>query len=483
MRIACYLVATCGAAIGCGTKIAQTTLDPGLESFGSDAGAMTTPTGACPATLRERLTVTRIDVDGDIRYRRAGYGGVARDERMAFAVQPSGAAQVAWLDNSLASVHVTPLTKEQTRAAPDAIVDGFDLGGLVAHDDGFAILTRRADPGEPIGNLAAEGPVAPAAFLVRVREGRELFAAPLTGTLNITDAADSMRRDCSSGLFGRLAFNGSFYGSYFVVRGCSGDWAEGHYGDKLVYADADGHFVKGGWTWRCSRNLGIRLLPEDGAFTSLCMSDGAPQAGLNLVVSGQTSRLIAREYALPGYSGGEFGSVVKLADGRYFVAWVSRGVRETASSTLEVGMDQHDIGYQILSRDYAAIGRPTWLFSTRDVDETNLHLVPYGPNRILVVWDTVESPQCRAGVCLGPYGGTHVRLIDADGSFASAEEIIPAPPASGDDIAVYPNGDVGWAFVPAARDYSSILQTTNGVPNVPPTRQISVARLTYCTNE
>ncbi len=482
MRTAWYLVAACGAAIGCGTKIAQTTLDPGLDSFGLDAGSTVTPAAACAATLRERLTVTRVDVDGDIRYRRAGYGGVARDERIAFAVQPSGAAQVAWLDNSLASVHVTPLTKEQTRAAPDAIVDGFDLGGLVAHEDGFAILTRRNDPGEPIGDIPGGAPVAPAAFLVRVQNGREVFASPLTGTLNITDAADNLRRDCSTGLFGRLAFNGSFYGSYFTVRGCKGDWADGHDGDKLVYADSDGRFVRGGWTWRCSRNLGIRLLPEDGAFTSLCMSDSAPQAGLNLVVSGQSSRLIAHEYSLPGYSGGDFGSVVKLSDGRYFVAWLSRGVREISTSTLEVAMDQHDIGYQILSPDYTPIGRPTWLFSTRDIDETNLHLVPYGPDRILVVWDAVESPQCRAGVCLGSFGGTHVRLINGDGTFASAEEVIAAPPASGDDIAVYPNGDVGWAFVPAARDYSTVLNTTNGVPDVPPARQISVARMTYCSN-
>jgi hypothetical protein len=402
---------------------------------------------------------------------------------LAIGVQSSGAAQVAWLDNALANVHVTPLTPDLVRAGPDTVIEGFDIGGIVAHDDGFAVLTRRNDPGEPIGDIPGGSTVAPAAFLVRVRDQREVFAAPLTGTLNITDAPDDQRRDCSTGLFGRLAFNGSFYGSYFVVRGCRGDFADGRYGDKLVYADTNGAFLRGGWTWRCSRDLGLRLLQETTAFTALCISDGAPQQGVNLLTGPQTPRLLAHEYTVPGYSGGDFGSIVKLpADGPYLVAWLSRGVRDPQAATIEVAMDTHDIGYMLLSNDRQPIGVATWLFRTPGVDEVNLHLAPYGPDRVLAIWEAVNTPQCNAGVCFGPYGHTHVQLFHLDGSSASREEIIDVPPNGGDDIAVFPDHDLAWTFVAETRDYSAPLDITSGVPNVPPMRQLSVARFAYCSN-
>jgi hypothetical protein len=468
-----------GAVTGCGTRIAQTTYDPSGDR--PEAGIPQGPP-TCGATLKERLSITRVDVDSDIRYARPGYGGVARDERLAFDVSSSGAGQVAWLDNALSSVHVTPLSPELMRAGPDVLVPGFDLGGLVMHDDGFAVLTRRPDPGEPIGDIPGGGSIAPAAFLVRVRVGQEAFSAPLTGTLNITDDPDNERRDCSTGLFGKLAYNGRFYGAYFVVRGCKGDFADGHYGDKLVYADSRGSFLRGGWSWRCSRNLGAQLLPETNAFTSLCISDGAPQAGVNVVVAGSPSRLLAHEYTQPGYAGADFGSIIKLSDGRYFLAWLSRGVRETSPGVFDVALSQHDVGFITLGRDYAPLIRPTWLFKTSDSDEVNLHVAPYGPDRILLVWETVTGMTCTDGVCLGQYGGTHVRLVHADGSFASAEEIIDAPPNGGDDIVVFPDGDLGWAFVPATRDYATLLDASSGVPNVPPVRQVAIARFAYCTN-
>ncbi len=483
MRTDWYLLAAIWGSLGCGTKIAQTTYDLPSDRVVSDGSIVPQGPPTCGSTLKGRLSVTKVDLDYDIRYKQLGFGGVAGDERLAFNVPVNGGAQVAWLDNALASVHVTPLAEDLTRAGPDVIVDGFDLGGIVTHDDGFAVLTRRNDPGDPIGDIPDGGTIAPAAFLVRVRAGREAWAAPLTGTSSITDDPDSERHDCSTGLFGRLAFNGSFYGSYFAARGCKGDLWDGRFGDKLVYADTSGLFLQGGWPWRCSRNLGLRLLPEANAFTSLCISDGTPQAGVNVVISGQPSRLLAHEYTIPGYSGAQFGSIIKLADGRYFVAWVSRGVRETPSGAFEVGFDTHDIGYVILDQNYVPMGRADWLFpQTLNIDELNVHLAPYGPDRILIVWETVTNPQCNAGVCLGTYGGTYARLLKLDGSPASEAEIIEQTPNGADDIVVFPNHDLGWAFVPEVRDYSKTLSAPGGVPAVPPVRQIGIARLAYCSN-
>lgn len=465
------LALSCGAC-GCGTKIAQTAYKPTPEN-----GAP-----VCGLTLKERLTITVIDVEDDIRYKTAGYADFPLDERIAFSVQPNGASRVAWLDDRLTSVHVTPLNDDQMRRGADIVVPGYDLGGLVAHDDGFAILTRRDDPGEPIGDIPGGSVVAPAAFLVRVKEGHELFAAPLTGTLNITDDPDNERRDCSTYLDGRLAYNGSKYGSYFVVRGCKGDWADGHYGDKLVYADDLGRHVKGGWTWRCSHDLGLRLIPEADVFTSLCISDAYPQVGTNLVIAGQPSRLLAPEVAWLGYSGAQFGSIIKLTDNSYFASWLSRGVKDPYASPIQAGMESHDIGFTRLSESYVPLQRPAWLSRTADADEANLHLAPYGPDRVLVVWDSIDNPTCDGGLCLGKYGGTHFRLSDTEGNFLAPEEILPAPPNSADDIAVFPNGDLGWAFAAEDRSYSSTLVTVGGIPSVPPIRRISVARLAYCSN-
>jgi hypothetical protein len=55
-------------------------------------------------------------------------------------------------------------------------------------------------------------------------------------------------------------------------------------------------------------------------------------------------------------------------------------------------------------------------------------------------------------------------------------------PNTADDITVFPNGDLGWGFVPdEARSYANELQLDrNGVASVPSKRRVSVARLRYC---
>src|SRR5262249_12908696 len=109
-----YLFAVCS----CSTKIAQTTYDipPPPPSTGQP------PT--CGPTLKERLTVTSIQVDVDIRYKLEGINQFPLDERIAFSAQPNGLSKVAWLDNRLANVHVTPLNVQATRLAPDTVTEG-----------------------------------------------------------------------------------------------------------------------------------------------------------------------------------------------------------------------------------------------------------------------------------------------------------------------------------------------------------------------
>lgn len=471
---------------------AQSTPTPRVTPQVADSGARQAPSDAqaslpspCPDSLEERLTVTTIDSGTDIRYKRLGYDDFPLDESVLVSVSRGGRVLLAVRENSGTRIHVIHLNAQLMREGPDVIVYAYDLGGLIAHDDGsFALLTRRDDPGEPLLDTTTTDSVGKAAMLIRIAGTRELFAQPLTGTASVTRADDPAARDCAPQLNGRLAWNGNKYGAYFAVHGCKGDRHEPYYGDKLVYLDGQGNALSGGWSWNCSINQGMRLLPERDAFSSLCMSDGLPFAGLNLVTQGVSARQLAPEKVAPGYAAGRFGSVVRTAAGRYVIAWLSRGVpreQEQAARPNRASKPAPDIAFMQLEADYSTRAARTWLTDTPMVAETNLHMAPYGPNRLLVVWDNIEAISCSEWTCWGTYTGTSARLADLEGNFVTPDVRIAAPPNSEQDMIVFPNGDPGWAFVPDdARDYARPLPNDNGIPSVPAKRRVSIARLGYC---
>jgi hypothetical protein len=498
-------------AHACSTEYAQTAIEPGPGGAGAagvasggagpaaggggtgkgaTAGAGGTTAGqsgesgsgtSCPESLAERLIVTTFTTDVDVRYKRRGYDWFPLDERIALADGPNGDFHVAWIENAGDGVRVTPLDANGERHADDVVLPGYDVGGLVAHDDGFVLLTRRDDPGEPLADPANDGAIAAAAMLVRVDGGVETFAAPLTGTQTIVPGVPEARqRDCAPvTLNGRLAFNGEKYGAYFQVHGCEGHPSASFYADKLVYADPSGNALDGGWDWGCSINQGIRLLPEaEGSFTTLCLSDGAPGPGLNLVTE-EESLLLAREMTTVGFCAGQFGSLVRLDDG-YLVGWLSRGFVQDGSSRA-AEKQATDIAILRLDAELTPVSPLRWVVETDDTTETNLHLARYG-DRVLVVWDSVENVACSNTSCFGNYTGTHARLMDPGGAFVTQDALIPAPPPTNDDIVVLPNGDLAWAFVPdPERDYRETLDLgTDGAPVATPRREIALARLRYC---
>jgi hypothetical protein len=455
--------------------------DAGIDA--SDVPDDTKPT--CPESLEQRLTVSTINTDVDIRYKRLGYDYFPLDESVLLSVSAGGRILLAFRENNGNRIRVTRLNQQLTRDGGDLIVYAYDLGGLVAHDDGtFALLTRRDDPGEQLADTTTTDSIGKAAVLIRIRGDRELFSQPLTGTASITRARDPASRDCAPQLNGRLAWTGSKYGAYFAVHGCEGDPHEPYYGDKLVYVDGTGNALEGGWSWNCSISQGMRLLPNRDAFASFCMSDGLPNPGLNLVTEGVEMRQLAPEKVAAGYTAGRFGSVVRMEDGRYLIAWLSRGVPDAMATARHPNLASKqapDIALLQLGSDFAARGSRIWLTDTPDVAETNLHIAPYGPNRLLVVWDNIEGLRCTEWTCWGNYTGTSARLLDLNGNFVTPDVRIGAPPNSEQDIVVFPNGDLGWAFVPDdARNYADPLPNNRGIPTVPAKRQLSIARLRYC---
>jgi hypothetical protein len=466
------------SALGCSApaRYAQTAYEAPVTT--PDAGG--DDAVSCPSSLSGRLSLSQIALDADVRYKQASYDLFPIDEHVAFASTPSGGAYVGWLDDAGGIIRVTPLSQTMLRSGPDVVLPGEDLGALVAHDDGFALLTRRADPGQPPTDPADDESIAKAAFLVRVRGVSEAYAVPLTGTASITHDLYPSARDCVAPfLYGRLAWNGSKYGAYFAVHGCDGDPHAAYYGDKLVYADELGRALKGGWSWNCSLNAGLRLLPEADVFTSVCLSDSQPFTGLNLVVEGVPARQLAPEYVTTGYSAGQFGSLTKLPDGGYMITWLSRGLSGSASHPT-AAKQALDIAMLRLGPHYETVGTKKWLVETPSMAEVNLHVAPYGTTRLLVVWDRLTDLHCTSFTCFGTYAATIARLADFDGNFVTPEEHISAPPNNGDDINVFPNGDLGWAFVPDdSRNYTTAL-TDDRLARLPKKRIINVARLRYC---
>jgi hypothetical protein len=480
-------------AVACETRYAQTAEAP-LENAHRDGGTAHLDGGTahrdggsspnrCGATLASSLAVTHVPVDADIRQRRAGYNLLPEDERIAFSVDADGAAKVAWLDAAGTRVHVTPLDVTFARSAPDVVMDGIEVGGLVAQKDGFALLTRRADPGAPLADPAASGAVGKAAVFVRVRNGIEEVVAPLTGTASVTTSTLGPARDCAmSPLHGRLEWNGAKYGAYFAMHGCEGDVHASYYGDKLAYLDDGGRGLAGGWAWNCSINEGLRLLPERDVFTSVCLSDGTPFPGLDLVVAGRPPVELSPEMSTDGYSAGKFGSIVKMRDGTYVVGWLSRGVVDANASPVRATKRAPDVALLRLGADYASLGPLTWVTQTDNVAEANLHLAPYGADRLLVAWDSIESLKCGPQTCFGQYTGTHLRLLDLHGMFLSPDTLVPAVPNTDEDLRVLPNGDIAWAFVAEAeRNYADpLVPADGGVDPGAPSRTLSVARLAFC---
>jgi len=465
------------SALACETQYVQTAEAPARL----EAGASTDAKPSCGATLASRLTLTKVELPTEVRYRRLGYNLIPEDERVAFSIGPDGAPSIAWLESDGTHVHVTSLDGTLARRGADTVVEGFDVGGLVAQSDGVALLVGGADPGEPLADPAANGAIAKGAvLLVRIRGGVEVARMPLTGTSSVVASTVGAARDCvASPLNGRLEWNGTKYGAYFAMHGCQGDMHPSQYGDKLVYLDDSGRALPGGWAWGCSIDEGLRLLPGASTFTPLCLSDGTPFQGLNLMLEGKPPVLLGAEQSASGYTAGALGSIVAMSDGSFAVGWLSRGVTGTGSRAA-AARAAPDIAFLTLDSSYRTKVAEKFLSDTPDVAELGLHLSPYGPNRIFATWEEFGDLRCNGQTCDGTFSGTHARLLDTSGVFVSPDEIISATPNELEDIRVFPNGDLGFAFVAVLDRDRSERTSRDAGPAAPAIRTLQVARVAYC---
>jgi hypothetical protein len=446
---------------------------PGTATASSTPSTSATPsaTSASPAasasadgtTLAQKLSVSKVTLPAAFGYLESGYNQLPQWTRVDTQAAPDGSVRVAW--PAADGVHVTALSPTLERQGSDTVVpDTKEVSGLVAHDDGFALLTRVPDSNK-WGDTAAA--------LIRYKDGSALFSKKLTGTAS---------NDTSPVLDGALKWNGSRYGAYFVVHGAGG-FADGHYGDKLAYVDDTGTTKSGGWDWGCSHNEGIALAPAaSGDFPSLCFDDWRSGLFVSTGISApDDAPVVQREQCWAGYCGGAYpsssGDLVKTSTGGYATAFADRGaasaVKNTADSsgrgwTVTPKSDTHQVAVAFL-KDASTPGTVVALTDDPGTDHVNVHITPYGKN-LLVSWESVADATCKDGTCTGKFTGTHLQVVDATGTPVGADQVVDARIAG--DIATLADGSLTWAFASATPDYGSAMSGAS-----PTTTSLSIARL------
>jgi hypothetical protein len=419
----------------------------------SRSAASSTAPGTTTTLSIGALTSVKLALGTSYPYMQAGYNEVPQWKRVDTEAAPNGSVQVAWQGSD--GIHVTPLTSTGARAGSDVVVSGAqEVGGLVALDDGFALLTRLPDTNK--WNETA-------AYLLRYRDGSRAWSAKLTST-----ATD----DTAPVLDGALRWDGTRFGAYFVVHGAGG-FADGHFGDKLVYVDAGGNKLSGGWDWGCSHNEGIALWPvSSGAFASLCGDDW--RSGIFVttgIAAPDEAPVIERAQCWAGYCGSVLGGLVRSPSGRYAAAFVSRGEASQEKSAADGSgrgwsvtskWSTHQVAISFLSNASTPSGSPVYLTSDTADDHVNARIVPYGSSDFLVSWEEVDHASCAAGTCTGTFEGTHLRVVDGSGRFVTAD--LAVPEHIGGDVAVLPNGALMWAGASATPSYAAPL--SGGGPSV-----------------
>ncbi|MGW3726180.1 hypothetical protein [Streptomyces sp. NPDC000851] len=439
----------------------------GLAATAALVGAWYAAAGAATTTADGlAVTSTAVSLPAKFPYLSAGYNNTREWTRTATAVAPNGTLRVAWPASD--GIHVTPLTSAGKRSGADTVVKGAkEVSGLVAHNDGFALLTRVSDTNKWKETAAA---------IVRYTGGKKTWTTKLTGTST---------NDTAPLLDGQLTWNGKKYGAYFVVHGAGG-FADGHYGDKLTYVSAKGAKLSGGWSWGCSHNEGIALHAEaSGAFTSLCFDDW--RSGLFVstgIGAPDTAPVVQREQCWAGYCGGTFagrtGDLVKSSTGRYATAFASRGAASAKKNpddasgrgwTVKPRTSTHQVAVAFLKNRNSGPGKAMYLTSAKGTEHVNVRIAPYGKDRLLLSWESLKNAKCTSGTCTGTFTGTHLRLIDWNGKFRSADKVVNARITG--DIAVQKDGTLTWAYAPVTPSYTTALTGAS-----PTSTKLRIARLT-----
>ncbi|KAF9881520.1 hypothetical protein CkaCkLH20_00666 [Colletotrichum karsti] len=401
----------------------------------------------------------------------AYWTGLPHHRRTPFAVSPDGkSAYLAYLDSSETGVHIQPVDPTTFAATGDLVTidGGKEAGGLVAHNDGFAILT----------NEALSGVKDPVAVIYRYTNGKQTFKTYLGGP-DVDDGQAMMSPDMN----GDLVFSekAGYYAAYIVVTAYEGS-ATGHFGDAIRYVDTAGKLTKiagASSSWGCSHNTGIAFEEADAPpFASICAEDQGA-IWLNTKTQGMTSDgvKISNEHVINGGAneamGGMSGSYSSLARfvgaDSYIFSWVSRGAMDlTANEWMGAGYttsknrtnnrnvaialfsDKNTlVGDQATSQVGSADGdkQVNWMTSGAN-DCSNAHAAAFDASKALVTWEEISNPICEfdAMGCKGTFAGTKFQMVGSDGKKVG-EAISADDTYVAGDMVTMSDGRICWPYV------------------------------------
>lgn len=358
-------------------------------------------------------------------------------------------------------------------------------GGLVAHDDGFALLTNEDMP-SGTSNAPASG--TPVPVLYRYTDGEQTWKTWLGGP----GVHESEGLAASPDMNGDLVYSeeSGYYGAYFVVTDYSGD-AAGHYGDSIEYVANNGTLLNipgASSAWGCSHNTGIGFEAADEApFASICAEDQGA-IWLNTRTQGMTTDgvKISNENTTNGASGepmggmsGSYSALARFANSsRYIFSWVSRGAIDLSENTWMGDGYTHslnrtnnrNVAISLLSDKYTKVGAQAssevgakdgdsqinWITQGSGNDRSNAHAATFGSDNALVTWEEISDPTCDfiAMGCRGKFAGSFFQQVNSNGEKVG-DRLQSANVYVAGDMVTMNDGRICWPYVSMDWDLSS----------------------------
>lgn len=470
-------------------------------SFVTAVAALLSMTGSVAAQVTESSLTTFVDTctlpfpHNPIRG--AYWTGYIRHARTPFALSPDGTvAYLAWLDASETDVHVQPIdpTTFAAKGTPVTVTGGKEAGGLVALDDGFALLTNEA---LPTGTQNAPADSTPVAVLYRFdASGTQKWKTWLGGpTIN-----DDMGHLASPDINGDLVFSSvtGYFAAYIVVTAYDGS-AAGHFGDAIRYvSDKTGEIVViegASSSWGCSHNTGICLEAADEAPYASCCAEDQGAIWLNTVGQGMSTvgTKISNENTTNGAGGesmgamsGSYSNLARWQNSKgYIYTWVSRGAvnlyenawmgagytaayNRTNGRNVAIALftdKQTMVESQASSEVGAASGddQVTWVTTSTTADQSNAHVATFSATQALVVWEEIADPFCEfiAFGCRGTFTGAYYQLVNSDGTLVGKPYMTKDVTVSG-DMVTFGDGKICWPYVSGPWDLAEPVSDYGG---------------------
>ncbi|KAF2428915.1 hypothetical protein EJ08DRAFT_671212 [Tothia fuscella] len=432
--------------------------------------------------------------------------------RTPFALAPNGkTAYLAYLDASGKGVHVHKVDPNTYAATGTTVTisNGKEAGGLVAHNDGFALLTNEA---MPTGTASAPPGTTPVAVLYRYTDGKQTWKTWLGGPNLHPKEGLSMSADIT----GDLVFSekAGLYGAYYVVTDYAG-WAKGHSADNIQYIGKDGvvQTIRGATSsWGCSHNTGIAFEAADAPpFASACAEDHTG-IWLNTKTQGMSGQKIANEAcyhvingatnSAMGGTSGSYSMLARFADSpSYIFTWVSRGAVNLVADKFLQGQtaskarwtNRHVAIAILKDKSTLANGPATskvgsvdgdsqvnWI-TTGKSDHSNAHAATFDTYTALLSWEEIAEPGCPydAMDCQGNFSGTHFQLVSSEGKIIGTSFSTMNVTVTGDMVNM-PDGRICWPFVDMVWKLNGSPKNTGGMvmvggPRPPTTNKMSFA--------